>query len=110
MKKLLLGMTLLASMSSFATVYDCQIDKNQLGPGFTDDLKFKVIVSDESASITMFDEPISDDCDYQKNKVTCKDEEGMPYLAVIKDETTVSLSVGYILPETDANCTSTIDK
>ena len=107
MKKLFVGLGLLISMLSFANVYDCQIDKNKLQSDFTDNLQFKVIINDGSASIVMFDEAISDSCDYKKNRVTCKDEEGMPYIAVIKDETTVSLAIGYMLPETDARCKAT---
>ena len=106
MNKTLLILTLLLSMPSFAAtvVYSCKIDMSQLGPGYTDDLKFEITVGESQGSISMFGEPVSDDCEQSPHVVKCTDAEGMPYIARIKNDNIVSLEVGYILPETNAIC------
>ena len=53
MNKILLILTLLLSMPSFAAnvVYSCKIDMSQLGPGYTDDLKFELTVGESQSSL-----------------------------------------------------------
>lgn len=106
MKAFAITLTLLASMNSFASTYNCTITKEQLGQDFVEDLEFKVIFkSAKSATITMFDEAISDRCEVKGATVTCRDAEGMPYIATVHSDNQVSLEVGYMLPETLATCT-----
>lgn len=104
MKEIILGLAFVFSSQVFASTYDCSIKKETLGPDYIEDLEFQVIVNGELSTITMYEEAISDRCELQEASVTCKDDEGMPYIAKIKDENTVSISVGYLLPETDATC------
>jgi hypothetical protein len=102
-KKLILAATLLFSMSSFANTYDCKIAKQDLPIDAEIDLEFQV--NTQVPFMTVLGDTVEHCNLFSYNIVTCEDDEGMPYSAMIVSDTEIELTIGGFLSNTLAKCT-----